>query len=55
MIVTAFGIGIVLGFIFFELTGLAAGGIIVPGYLALFVHEPSRIIMTILVLSLIHI
>ncbi|HES58824.1 MAG: poly-gamma-glutamate biosynthesis protein PgsC [Calditrichaceae bacterium] len=49
MIVTAFGIGIVLGFIFFELTGLAAGGIIVPGYLALFVHEPSRIIMTILV------
>ena len=49
MIATAFGIGIVLGFIFFELTGLAAGGIIVPGYLALFVNEPSRIIMTVFV------
>lgn len=47
MLVTSFAIGIVLGFIFFELSGLTAGGIIVPGYLALFVNEPSRILVTV--------
>ncbi len=49
MIVTAFGVGIALGFIFFELTGLTAGGIIVPGYLALFIREPLRILVTTIV------
>ena len=49
MIVTAFGVGIALGFIFFELTGLTAGGIIVPGYLALFIREPLRIVVTTIV------
>jgi len=47
MLVTSFGIGIVLGFIFFEISGLTAGGIIVPGYLALFVNEPLRILTTV--------
>jgi poly-gamma-glutamate biosynthesis protein PgsC/CapC len=49
MIITSFGIGIVFGFIFFELSGLTAGGIIVPGYLALFIHEPSKILVTLLI------
>lgn len=49
MIVTSFGIGIVVGFIFFELTGLTAGGIIVPGYLALYIHEPERIVLTVFI------
>ncbi len=52
MIVTSFAIGIIVGFIFFEITGLTAGGIIVPGYLALFINDPVRIIIT-LVISLI--
>lgn len=51
MIATSFALGILVGFLFFELTGLTAGGIIVPGYLALFVHEPERIAYT-LVISL---
>lgn len=52
MIISAFGIGIFLGFLFFELTGLTAGGIIVPGYLALYLNEPGRILMTILIAAL---
>jgi poly-gamma-glutamate biosynthesis protein PgsC/CapC len=49
MLVTSFGIGIIIGFLFFEISGLTAGGIIVPGYLALFVNDPIRIIITIAV------
>lgn len=52
MIVTSFGIGLIYGFIFFEMTGLTAGGIIVPGYLALFIREPLQIVATLLVGSL---
>jgi poly-gamma-glutamate biosynthesis protein PgsC/CapC len=51
MILTAFGIGIALGFLFFEITGLTAGGIIVPGYIALYINQPLRIVIT-LVISL---
>lgn len=49
MLVISFGIGIVLGFIFFEISGLTAGGIIVPGYLALYVNEPLRILTTVII------
>jgi poly-gamma-glutamate biosynthesis protein PgsC/CapC len=49
MIITSFGLGIFIGFIFFEMSGLTAGGIIVPGYLALYVQEPQRIVVTILI------
>lgn len=54
MIVTSFGLGIVLGYAFFELSGLTAGGIIVPGYLALFVQEPVRILITLVVSLLVY-
>ena len=49
MIVTAFALGLALGFIFFEITGLTAGGIIVPGYIALYVDKPVAILITILI------
>ncbi|HID38046.1 MAG TPA: poly-gamma-glutamate biosynthesis protein PgsC [Calditrichaeota bacterium] len=54
MIVTSFGLGIAIGFIFFEISGLTAGGIIVPGYLALFVQEPLRIVLTLLISLLVY-
>lgn len=38
--------GIVLGLIFTELTGLSPGGIIVPGYVALFINRPLEILIT---------
>lgn len=40
------GIGMVLSFAFTELTGLAGGGLVVPGYLALYMDQPVRIIAT---------
>ena len=46
MIITeAIGLGIIISFIFTELTGLSAG-LIVPGYLAFFLNSPARIIIT---------
>lgn len=33
-------IGLVLGFILFELTGLVAGGLVTPGYFALYFDQP---------------
>ncbi len=52
MILTAFGLAIVIGFIFFEISGLTAGGIIAPGYLALYLGEPLRILVTLLISTL---
>ncbi|HFE63125.1 MAG TPA: poly-gamma-glutamate biosynthesis protein PgsC [Caldithrix sp.] len=52
MILTAFGLAIVIGFIFFEISGLTAGGIIAPGYLALYLDEPLRILVTLLISTL---
>jgi len=49
MIITSFGLGIAIGFLFFELTGLTAGGIIVPGYIALYIEKPGAILTTIFV------
>jgi poly-gamma-glutamate biosynthesis protein PgsC/CapC len=49
MIITAFGLGIAIGFLFYELTGLTAGGIIVPGYIALYIEEPWNICATLIV------
>ena len=38
--------GIIIGLIFTELTGLSPGGIIVPGYIALFLYHPLEIALT---------
>ena len=43
------GLGLVVSFLFSETLGLAAGGMVVPGYLALMIHDPAKIIGTILV------
>src|SRR6056297_148951 len=49
MLIQAIGTGIFISFIFTELTGLLAGGLIVPGYFAIFWDQPARILMTFLV------
>ncbi len=43
------GLGLVVSLVFSETLGLAAGGMVVPGYLALMIHDPARIGGTILV------
>jgi len=49
MIVETIGLGMVASFFLTETVGLAAGGIVVPGYFALTLTEPIRVIMTVLV------
>ena len=42
----AIGIGMCLSLFLTETLGVTAGGVIVPGYIALFLHEPIQIIVT---------
>ncbi|MBI1871040.1 MAG: poly-gamma-glutamate biosynthesis protein PgsC [Chlamydiae bacterium] len=49
MIEQSIGLGLVLSLIFSEIFGLAAGGMVVPGYLALTLHRPEKVIATILI------
>lgn len=43
------GLGLVVSFLFSETLGLAAGGMVVPGYIALMIHDPAKIVGTVLV------
>jgi poly-gamma-glutamate biosynthesis protein PgsC/CapC len=49
MVVETIGLGMLASFFLTETVGLAAGGIVVPGYFALTLNEPIRVIATILV------
>lgn len=49
LIMQAIGLGLILSLVFSELLGLAAGGMVVPGYVALMIHQPLRIAGTIIV------
>jgi poly-gamma-glutamate biosynthesis protein PgsC/CapC len=43
------GIGLVISLAFSEVLGLAAGGMVVPGYIAIYLDRPLIIIITLLV------
>ena len=49
MIEIAIGLGVVFSLFFNEVFGAAAGGIVVPGYIALNLHEPYRLLGTLVV------
>jgi len=49
LLVMSIAIGIVVSFIFSEIYGLAAGGVVVPGYIALYIHRPTAIAVTLAV------
>lgn len=49
MVVEALLIGLVIGILFYELFGISPGGVITPGYFALFINQPNRIAVTILI------
>jgi len=49
MIYQAIGIGFFVSFLFYELTGFSPGGFVVPGYIALFLNQPLRILITLIV------
>jgi poly-gamma-glutamate biosynthesis protein PgsC/CapC len=46
MISFAVGLGMVFSWLSFELFGVSAGGLVVPGYLAFFITSPLRIAIT---------
>ena len=48
-IVTSIGFGLVVSLLFSEIFGIAAGGMVVPGYFALFLNRPLIIITTLVV------
>ncbi len=52
MIIETIGLGMLISFLLTETIGIAAGGIVVPGYIALTLQEPFRVIATILVAML---
>jgi poly-gamma-glutamate biosynthesis protein PgsC/CapC len=49
MLIEAIGIGMFLSLILTETVGLAAGGIVVPGYIALTLHNPVQVLSTIII------
>ncbi len=46
VLVLSIAIGIVVSFVFSELYGLAAGGVVVPGYIALYLDQPYALALT---------
>lgn len=48
MIVIAVGLGMMLNLLLTETIGLAAGGIVVPGYIALYLHQPDMVVSTVI-------
>lgn len=49
MLFEYFFVGLVIGFLFYELTDVSPGGVIAPAYCALYVGEPSRLVMTVVI------
>jgi poly-gamma-glutamate biosynthesis protein PgsC/CapC len=52
MVPELFLVGLVAGFVYYEWVGISPGGVIPPAYFALFLREPERILVTV-VLALI--
>jgi len=46
VIFQSIGLGLVVSLVFSEILGLAAGGLVVPGYIALYLDQPLRIVGT---------
>lgn len=49
MVELALGLGIALNLLFTEVLGLSSGGLVVPGYLALHLTQPTRLLATLAV------
>ncbi len=49
MVDLAVGLGVVFSLLFNEFFGVAAGGIVVPGYVALQLHDPYQVFGTLMV------
>lgn len=54
MFETFIALGIILSLIYYEVTHLSPGGLITPGYFALFLDQPMRILSTFLVAAAVY-
>ena len=45
--VEALFVGLVVGFVIYEILGISPGGVIAPGYLALYIYQPGKIGVTV--------
>lgn len=52
MVEIALALGIAVNLVFTEVFGLASGGLVVPGYLALHLHQPGRVLSTLAVATI---
>ena len=53
MVEISIGLGIMLSLVLSEALGVTAGGIIVPGYISLFLHQPVQVFSTFFVAILV--
>ena len=51
--ISIIGLGIILSLVLSETLGVTAGGIIVPGYISLYLHQPVQVLVTFLVAILV--
>lgn len=49
LIITSIGLGLMISLVFSEIFGIAAGGMVVPGYFALYLDHPITILVTLLI------
>jgi len=49
LITLSIGLGLVVSLIFSEVLGIAAGGMVVPGYIALYLDKPFTILYTLVI------
>jgi len=42
-----FFVGLVVGFIYYEMVGITPGGVVAPAYFAMFITQPLKIVITI--------
>lgn len=54
MIPGLFLVGLVVGFLYYEWTGVSPGGVIPPAYFALFLGQPERILVTVALALLVY-
>lgn len=54
MVEITIGLGIVLSLVLSETLGVTAGGIIVPGYIALNLHAPDEVLATLMAAGLVY-
>jgi gamma-polyglutamate biosynthesis protein CapC len=48
-----FFIGLIVGFIYYEITDVSPGGVVAPAYCALYVEDPLRIVTTVMLAILV--